>query len=50
MLVVVDELWNGAEEVLLSKVECGIGSFGLFDLVMFHIGSSLTVCPAGNEG
>lgn len=49
VLMVVDELWNGAEEVLLSKVECDISSFGLFDLVMFHIGSFLTICPAGNK-
>lgn len=49
MLVVVDELGNGAEEVLLSEEKLGFARLSLFDLVMFHIGSFLTICPERNR-
>lgn len=49
VLVVVDELWNGAEEVLVSKIKCCFACLCLFDLVMFHLWSFLAICPAGNK-
>lgn len=49
VLVVMDELRNGAEQVLFCQVECSLPCFCLSDLIMNHPGSPLPSRPAENK-
>lgn len=50
VLVIMDELRNGAEQVPLCQVKCGLLCFCLSDLVMLHSWILFPIRPAGNKG